>query len=68
LDVHGGSVCLMNQQGERSSSEVLLALDQTRLRTNRIKPREGCLCEDYSFWGRGDVEPFLEMVWPTDTK
>jgi len=54
--------------GERSSSEVLLALDQTRLRTNRIKPREGCLCEDYSFWGRGDVEPFLEMVWPTDTK
>lgn len=53
---------------ERSSSEVLLALDQTRLRTNRIKPRDGCICEDHSFWGRGDVEPFLEMVWPTDTK
>lgn len=53
---------------ERQSSEVLLALDQTRLRTNRIKPRDGCVCEDHSFWGRGDVEPFLEMVWPTDTK
>ena len=53
---------------ERSSSEVLIALDQTKLRTNRIKPRDGCICEDVSFWGRGDVEPFLEMVWPTDTK
>lgn len=53
---------------ERSSSEVLLMLDQTRLRTNRIEPRDGCICEDVSFWGRGDVEPFLEMVWPTGTK
>ena len=53
---------------ERSSSEVLLALDQTRLRTNRISPRDGCICEDRSFWGRGDIEPFLDMVWPTDTK
>lgn len=52
----------------RSSSEVLLALDQTRLRTNRITPREGCICEDRSFWGKGDVEPFLEMVWPTEPK
>lgn len=53
---------------ERQSSEVLLALDQSRLRTNRIKPRDGCVCDDHSFWGRGDTEPFLEMVWPTDTK
>jgi molybdopterin/thiamine biosynthesis adenylyltransferase/proteasome lid subunit RPN8/RPN11 len=53
---------------ERLSSEVLLALDQTRLRTNRIMPRDGCICEDRSFWGRGDVEPFLEMMWPTSTK
>lgn len=53
--------------GERASSEVLLAFDQTRSRTNRLKPREGCVCEDRSFWGKGDVEPFLEMVWPTAT-
>lgn len=52
---------------ERSSSEVLLALDQSRLRTNRIAPREGCMCEDHSFWGLGDVQPFLEMMWPTRT-
>lgn len=53
---------------ERLSSEVLLGLDQARVRTNRIKPRDGCICEDRSFWGRGDVDPFLEMVWPTETK
>ncbi len=53
---------------ERVSSEVLLALDQTRLRTNRIKPREGCVCEDRSFWGRGDAQPFLDMMWPKETK
>lgn len=53
---------------ERFSSEVLLAFDQTRLRTNRLMPREGCICEDRSFWGRGDIEPYLEMVWTTDTK
>lgn len=48
---------------ERQSSEVLLAFDQTRIRTNRIEPRENCVCGDQSFWGRGDVEPFLDMVW-----
>lgn len=53
---------------ERRSSEVLLAFDQTRQRTNRLKPRDGCICEDRSFWGRGDIEPYLEMVWPTDTR
>ncbi|OIT12634.1 hypothetical protein BL243_23085 [Ralstonia solanacearum] len=53
---------------DRCSSEVLLAFDQTRLRTNRLAPREGCICEDRSLWGKGDCEPFLEMVWPTSTK
>lgn len=53
---------------ERFSSEVLLALDQTKLRTNRIKSRDDCICGDRSFWGRGDIEPFLEMVWPTGPK
>lgn len=53
---------------ERQSSEVLLALDQSRIRTNRIEPREDCTCADQSFWGRGDVQPYLDMVWPTHTK
>lgn len=52
---------------DRQSSEVLLALDQSRVRTNRIEPREHCLCSDQSIWGRGDSKPYLDMVWPTRT-
>lgn len=52
---------------DRQSSEVLLALDQSRIRTNRIEPRENCLCSDQSIWGRGDSKPYLDMVWPTRT-
>ncbi len=48
---------------ERQSSEVLLALDQSRVRTNRLEPREECMCGDQSFWGRADATPYLEMVW-----
>jgi molybdopterin/thiamine biosynthesis adenylyltransferase len=53
---------------ERRSSEVLLAFDQTRLRTNRLEPRENCMCGDQSTWGRGDVTPFMDMIWPSHTK
>lgn len=52
---------------DRQSSEVLLALDQSRVRTNRIEPRENCLCSDRSIWGRGDAKPYLDMVWTTRT-
>lgn len=52
---------------DRQSSEVLLALDQSRVRTNRIEPRENCLCSDQSIWGRGDAKPYLDMVWTTRT-
>lgn len=52
---------------ERMSSEILLALDQSRIRTNRIEPRNDCVCAEESFWGRGDGSPFLDMVWPTRT-
>ncbi|WP_198408606.1 HesA/MoeB/ThiF family protein [Sulfuricella denitrificans] len=53
---------------ERQSSEVLLAFDQSRIRTNRIEPRDGCFCGDHTMWGRGDVQPYLDMVWATHTK
>jgi hypothetical protein len=52
---------------ERLSSEVLLAIDQSRIRTNRLQPTDGCVCGDESFWGLGDCSPFLDMVWPTRT-
>lgn len=53
---------------ERQSSEVLLALDQSRVRTNRLEPREECMCSEQSFWGRADTTPFLEMVWTNRPK
>lgn len=52
---------------QRQSSEVLLAMDQSRIRTNRIAPKEGCICGDLSVWGRGDIEPYLDMIWATHT-
>lgn len=52
----------------RRSSEVLLAFDQSRVRTNRIEPKEDCICSDHSIWGRGDTNPFMEMVWSPGTR
>lgn len=53
---------------ERQSSEVLLALDQSRIRTNRLESREECMCGEQSFWGRADTAPYLEMVWTNQPK
>lgn len=52
----------------RQSSEILLAIDQSRIRTNRIPPRDDCSCADESVWGSGDTKPYLDLVWPTNTK
>jgi len=52
---------------ERKSSEVLIAFDLTRVRTNRVAPRADCYCDDRANWGRGDESPFLAMAWPTRT-
>jgi hypothetical protein len=51
----------------RVSSELLIAFDLARLRTNRVAPREDCYCGDRAQWGRGDERPFLGMTWPTHT-
>jgi molybdopterin/thiamine biosynthesis adenylyltransferase/proteasome lid subunit RPN8/RPN11 len=48
---------------ERMSSEVLFAFDESRVRTNRITPKEACFCSDVGQWGRGDEDPLLGMVW-----
>ena len=52
---------------ERASSELLIAFDQSRLRTNRVASREDCQCSDPAGWGRGDETPFLGMAWATRT-
>lgn len=51
----------------RQSTEVLLALDQSRVRTNRLESRDECICSDQSFWGRADTSPYLDMVWSNRT-
>jgi len=51
----------------RTSSEILIAFDLARVRTNRVAPREDCYCGDRCTWGRGDESPFLAMAWPTRT-
>jgi len=50
---------------ERVSSELLIAFDLSRIRTNRVAPREDCQCSDRAGWARGDESPFLGMAWPT---
>ncbi len=48
---------------DRQSSELLVAFDQSRMRTNRFEPHEECSCNDQARWGRGDEEPFLGLAW-----
>jgi molybdopterin/thiamine biosynthesis adenylyltransferase len=48
---------------ERKSSEVLHLFDQTRTRTNGGRIDPDCFCQSLQFWGRGDVEPFLDSTW-----
>jgi molybdopterin/thiamine biosynthesis adenylyltransferase len=54
---------------DRASSEVLIAFDQSRIRTNRLESREDCMCSDQSLFGAGDTQPFLDLTWAaTNTK
>lgn len=53
---------------ERVSSEVVWTFDENRIRTNRVAPKEDCICADEGKWGRGDETPFLGLVWPNHTK
>lgn len=48
---------------DRVSSEVLHLIDDTRVRTNHRESRDDCFCGDVSYWGRGDVVPFLDLTW-----
>lgn len=47
----------------RTSSEVLVFFDQSRLRTNRQAADPDCLCSQRRVWGRGDSRSFLDMTW-----
>jgi molybdopterin/thiamine biosynthesis adenylyltransferase len=48
---------------DRVSSEVIHFFDETRMRTNHSLPSADCSCGNWEFWGRGDQQPFLGMLW-----
>lgn len=48
---------------DRVSSEVIHFFDETRMRTNHALPTADCSCGNREFWGRGDQQPFLGMLW-----
>lgn len=51
---------------ERASTELLIAFDQSRIRTNRVSCLDSCFCSDHAQWARGDENPFLGLAWPSD--
>jgi proteasome lid subunit RPN8/RPN11 len=55
---------LTGYMGEsRSSTEVVLRFDESKISTNSKIPKQGCWCADYNSWGRGDEDPFLGLTW-----
>ncbi len=48
---------------DRVSSEVIHFFDQTKMRTNHVLPSADCFCGNREYWGRGDQQPFLGMLW-----
>jgi molybdopterin/thiamine biosynthesis adenylyltransferase len=48
---------------ERVSSKVIHFFDESKMRTNHVLPGYDCFCGDRQRWGRGDQQPFLEMLW-----
>jgi molybdopterin/thiamine biosynthesis adenylyltransferase len=45
-------------------SELLLRFRDRDLARNSVSPKEGHYCDDQLNWGRGDMEPRLNQIWP----
>lgn len=61
--IHRLTACLGK---DRESTELLHLFDITRIRTNKTPPVKGCFCNDRNKLGKGDIQPFLDMVWPQE--
>lgn len=48
----------------RESTEVILRFDESKISMNSKPARPECWCSDPNIWGRGDVDPFLDLTWP----
>lgn len=50
--------------GSDAATELLLRPHVGELRRNRLKQRPGCFCSDPRFVGRGQKQPYLDLMWP----
>ncbi|WP_322921658.1 ThiF family adenylyltransferase [Nocardioides renjunii] len=50
--------------GSDAATELLLRPHIGELRRNRLPQRPGCFCSDPPFLGRGQKEPYLDLMWP----
>lgn len=44
-------------------TEQLIQLHSRSISLNRRRPRDGCVCDDRTNWGRGISEPYLDLTW-----
>jgi hypothetical protein len=51
--------------GSTAATELLLRPHVGELRRNRTAQRAGCFCSDPGFLGRGQEQPYLDLMWPT---
>lgn len=48
---------------ERSSTEIILRFDESKVSTNSKPAKPECWCSDSMNWGAADIDPFLELTW-----
>lgn len=49
---------------DRASTEILHLIDAGRLKTNSAPPLPDCnICGTQRLWGRGDVNPLMDITW-----
>jgi hypothetical protein len=48
----------------RESTEIILRFDESKISTNAKRARPECWCYGHDSWGKGDIDPFLDLTWP----
>jgi hypothetical protein len=47
----------------RTSTEVILRFDESKISTNSKQAVEGCWCTNQAAWSQGDTGLFLGLTW-----
>jgi molybdopterin/thiamine biosynthesis adenylyltransferase len=48
---------------DRTSTELFLLFDDSKIIKNSTPSAPGCSCSDRRKWGRGDVDPLMDLTW-----